>query len=182
MARRFYRRKSFDVIEETYQKKVKELEDAQQADSSSIEKLRQERDQANAAAEKASEELAKNRPGQGSELYQNAMRLFLAGKIQEAIDLLDDETLRRSIAQAEKKIADAVRAWLLKARLFSLKLRFEEALKAYESALAIILWNTMYLERAISALREHGIAFPDALLTHVSPIGREHINLTGDYT
>jgi hypothetical protein len=48
--------------------------------------------------------------------------------------------------------------------------------------LAIILWNTIYLERAINALRRHGIAFPDALLTHVSPIGWEHINLTGDYT
>jgi TnpA family transposase len=45
--------------------------------------------------------------------------------------------------------------------------------------LAIILWNTMYLERAFNALREHGIVFPDALLTHVSPIGWEHINLTG---
>jgi hypothetical protein len=40
----------------------------------------------------------------------------------------------------------------------------------------------MYLERAFNALREHGIVFPDALLTHVSPIGLEHINLTGDYT
>jgi hypothetical protein len=48
--------------------------------------------------------------------------------------------------------------------------------------LAIILWNTMYLERAFNALREHGIVFPDALLTHFSPIGWEHINLTGDYT
>jgi len=48
--------------------------------------------------------------------------------------------------------------------------------------LAIILWNTIYLERAINALRQPGIAFPDSLLTHVSPIGWEHINLTGDYT
>ena len=48
--------------------------------------------------------------------------------------------------------------------------------------LAIILWNTMYLERAFNALREHGIVFPDTLLTHVSPIGWEHISLTGDYT
>jgi hypothetical protein len=48
--------------------------------------------------------------------------------------------------------------------------------------IAIILWNTIYLERAVNALRQHGISFPDALLTHVSPIGCEHINLTGDYT
>ena len=27
--------------------------------------------------------------------------------------------------------------------------------------LAVILWNTMYLERAFNALREHGIVFPD---------------------
>jgi hypothetical protein len=44
--------------------------------------------------------------------------------------------------------------------------------------LAIILWNTIYLERAIKALRQHGIAFPNALLKHISPIGWEHINLT----
>jgi len=48
--------------------------------------------------------------------------------------------------------------------------------------LAIILWNTVYLERAINALRQRGITFPDALLPHVSPIGWAHINLTGDYT
>ena len=48
--------------------------------------------------------------------------------------------------------------------------------------LAIILWNTVYLERAINALRQRGITSPDALLPHVSPIGWAHINLTGDYT
>ena len=138
MARRFYRLKSFEAIEETYKRRVKELEEAHQADSSSLEKLRQERDQANAAAEKAAEELAKNQPGQESELYQNAMRLFLDGQIQEAIELLDEETLRKTIAQAEQKIADAVQGWLLKARLFSLQFRYGEALKAYESALAHI--------------------------------------------
>jgi hypothetical protein len=37
-------------------------------------------------------------------------------------------------------------------------------------------------EHSLYALRQHGIAFPDLLLTHVSPIGWEHINLTGDYT
>ena len=40
----------------------------------------------------------------------------------------------------------------------------------------------MYLERAIVALREHGIIIDDESLTHLSPIGWEHINLTGDST
>ena len=45
---------------------------------------------------------------------------------------------------------------------------------------AIILWNTRYLGRAVAALR--GIEdVPDKLLKHLSPLGWEHVNLTGDY-
>jgi len=45
---------------------------------------------------------------------------------------------------------------------------------------AIILWNTRYLERAVTVLRQTEDV-PDALLAHLSPLGWEHINLTGDY-
>ena len=46
---------------------------------------------------------------------------------------------------------------------------------------AIALWNTVYLERAISALQERSYAFDQKLLVHLSPLKWEHINLTGDY-
>ena len=46
---------------------------------------------------------------------------------------------------------------------------------------AIVLWNTVYLERAAAALRGHGRPVDDALLRYLSPLGWEHINLTGDY-
>ena len=45
---------------------------------------------------------------------------------------------------------------------------------------AIILWNTRYLDRAIAALRE-AEEVPDEFLKHLSPLGWEHVNLTGDY-
>ena len=45
---------------------------------------------------------------------------------------------------------------------------------------AITLWNTRYLNRAIAAMRETEDV-PDHLLAHLSPLGWEHINLTGDY-
>jgi TnpA family transposase len=45
---------------------------------------------------------------------------------------------------------------------------------------AIILWNTRYLERAVAALRQVEDV-PDHLLAHLSPLGWEHVNLTGDY-
>jgi TnpA family transposase len=47
---------------------------------------------------------------------------------------------------------------------------------------AIILWNTVYLEKAIIALREQGQHFDDACLQHIAPVHWNHINLTGDYS
>ncbi|MFM9921335.1 Tn3 family transposase [Lacisediminihabitans sp. H27-G8] len=44
---------------------------------------------------------------------------------------------------------------------------------------AITLWNTVYLEHTITTT---GHPVDDPLLDHLSPLGWEHINLTGDYT
>jgi hypothetical protein len=46
---------------------------------------------------------------------------------------------------------------------------------------AIVLWNTVYLERAVAAMREGGATVSDDTLAHLSPLKWEHINLTGDY-
>ena len=46
---------------------------------------------------------------------------------------------------------------------------------------AILPWNTVYLERAVQALRDTGKDVDDTLLPHLSPLGWEHINLTGNY-
>ena len=42
------------------------------------------------------------------------------------------------------------------------------------------MWNTRYLNRAITALRAVE-PVPDEFLAHLSPLGWEHVNLTGDY-
>jgi TnpA family transposase len=46
---------------------------------------------------------------------------------------------------------------------------------------AIVLWNTVYLENAVNLLKSEGVIIPDEYLQHLSPMGWEHINLTGDY-
>jgi hypothetical protein len=46
---------------------------------------------------------------------------------------------------------------------------------------AIALWNSVYLGRAVDALRRGGEVVPDALLAPVAPLGWQHVNLTGDY-
>ncbi|STT78411.1 transposase [Klebsiella pneumoniae] len=46
---------------------------------------------------------------------------------------------------------------------------------------AISLWNTVYMERAVDAMKRKGVKINGLLLSHLSPLGWEHINLTGDY-
>ena len=41
--------------------------------------------------------------------------------------------------------------------------------------------HQVYLGRAVKALRERGGVIADDLVAHLSPLGWEHINLTGDY-
>ena len=46
---------------------------------------------------------------------------------------------------------------------------------------AIILWNTAYLDAALKSLQEKGTPIPESFLPHISPLGWEHITLTGTY-
>jgi tetratricopeptide (TPR) repeat protein len=136
------------ATEENYQQKLKALEEKYQADEAKLaaEKaaLQKERDQQIAAAENTAEQLAKNQPGQNTELYKQAKRLFLEGKIGEAIKLLgdNDEKRRESVAQAKQAIEqqkqlidNAVQEWLLKAQLLAIQFDFDGAQEAYKSAI-----------------------------------------------
>jgi len=90
MARRFFRLKGDQAAEENYQQKRRELEVQSQADTAVLAQLQTELQQAKAAAAKAAEELARDKRGGNSEMYQQAMRLFLDGKLDQALEVLDD--------------------------------------------------------------------------------------------
>ncbi len=46
---------------------------------------------------------------------------------------------------------------------------------------AISLWNAAHLPAAVQKLRDRGESIPDEKLSHLSPLGWEHITLTGIY-
>lgn len=46
---------------------------------------------------------------------------------------------------------------------------------------AIILFNCRYLGRALGEMRSRGMTIDEALIPQLSPLGWDHINLTGDY-
>jgi Tn3 transposase DDE domain len=47
---------------------------------------------------------------------------------------------------------------------------------------AITLWNTAYLDRALQGMAKRGTPVPEIYLPHISPLGWEHIGITGTYT
>lgn len=46
---------------------------------------------------------------------------------------------------------------------------------------AIILFNCRYLNQAVTELRRRGTPIDPAMLSRLSPLGWDRINLTGDY-
>jgi tetratricopeptide (TPR) repeat protein len=172
MARRFYRLRFSEASDQTYQKRFKELEATNQANTAALADLRKERDQAKASAVRAAEELARLRPGTSSELYQQAMSLFLANKVEEALKLLDQEKLRSSVeaarrrkAEDDKEIAEAIQAYLLKAQLLVTRFRFAEADKTYQAAIAAAP-DSFDAQFALASFN-HGLnRFPQALTAY----------------
>jgi TnpA family transposase len=130
----------------------------------------------------------------GSYPRQNGLALALRelGRIERTLFMLDwllDPQLRRRVRGILNKGElrnDLARAVCLN-RLGEIRDRTFEGQRHRASGLnlvtaAIILWNTVYLDRAVAALRQNGYAIDDKLLPHIAPVHWNHINLTGDYS
>src|SRR5450755_1950065 len=129
----------------------------------------------------------------GSYPRQNSLALALreVGRIERTLFMLEwlrDPALRRRVTarlnkgEAHNALARAVcfnRLGEIRDRSFENQRHRASGLNLLVAA--ITLWNTVYLERAAELLARSSV-FDPALLGHVSPLGWEHVNLTGDYT
>ena len=129
----------------------------------------------------------------GSYPRQNGLAVALRelGRIERTLLILDwlqSVELRRRVhaglnkGEARNALARAVFFY----RLGEIRDRSFEQQRYRASGLnlvtaAIVLWNTAYLDRATAAVRGNGEPLDEALLAYLSPLGWEHINLTGDY-
>jgi len=124
---------------------------------------------------------------------QNGLALALRelGKLERTFFTLqwlqDPELRRRSHVGLNKgEQQNALRRAVFFNRLGEIRDRSYENQRHRASGLnllvaAIILWNTTYLQRAVDHLRIQGHHPASGDLAHLSPLGWEHINLTGDY-
>ena len=129
----------------------------------------------------------------GSYPRQNSLAVALRelGRIERTLFILDwlqNVELRRRVnaglnkGEARNALARAVffnRLGEIRDRSFEQQRHRASGLNL--ATAAIVLWNTVYLERAVRALRRHNQKLDEALCKHLSPLGWEHINLTGDY-
>ncbi len=129
----------------------------------------------------------------GSYPRQNSLALALReiGRMERTLFMLEwlrDPVLRRRVTaglnkgEAHNALARAVcfnRLGEIRDRSFENQRHRASGLNLLVAA--ITLWNTVYLERAAEIMAKSH-AFDPALLQHVSPLGWEHVNLTGDYT
>jgi len=125
---------------------------------------------------------------------QNGLALALRelGRLERTLFLLDwlqDPGLRRKVTAGLNK--GEARNTLARAvffnRLGEIRDRSFEQQRYRASGLnlltaAIVLWNTVYLDRTVATLTSNGGDIDPDLLRFLSPLGWEHINLTGDYT
>jgi TnpA family transposase len=130
----------------------------------------------------------------GSYPRQNGLALALRelGRIERTLFILDwlqDTELRRRVnaglnkGEARNALARAVffnRLGEIRDRSFDQQ-RYRASGLTLVTA-AIVLWNTVYLDRATRAMKEHDPSLDDDLFQYLSPLGWDHINLTGDYT
>jgi len=124
---------------------------------------------------------------------QNGLALALRemGRLERTLFLLDwllDPPLRQRViaglnkGEAKNTLARAVcfnRLGEIRDKTYELQRHRASGLNLVVAA--IILWNTVYLERAVRFLKEQGRPLDEALLKHVAPVHWNHINLTGDY-
>ena len=129
----------------------------------------------------------------GSYPRQNSLALALreVGRIERTLFILQwlqSKELRRRVQAGLNKgeARNALARAVFFNRLGEIRDRGFEQQRYRASGLnlltaAIVLWNTVYIERAVNALREQGQEIDTDHLQYLSPLGWEHINLTGDY-
>jgi len=129
----------------------------------------------------------------GSYPRQNSLAVTLRelGRIERTLFMLDwmqYKDLRRRVNTGLNKgeARNALARAIFFNRLGEIRDRTCEQQQKRASGLAlvsaaIVLWNTVYLERVVQALKNAGKPVDDELLQYLSPLGWEHINLTGDY-
>ena len=113
------------------------------------------------------------------------------GRISKTLYLLtylDDDSYRRRILTQLNRTEGrrALARDIFHGHRGQLRQRYREGQEDQLGALglvvnAIVLWNTRYIDAALSELRREGLQVAAADVKRLSPLGHEHVNFLGRY-
>jgi TnpA family transposase len=121
-----------------------------------------------------------------------AQALAEFGRIEKTLHILryiDDESLRRATLRQLNRgeSRHSLAREIFHGKRGELRQRYregqEEQLGALGLALnAVVLWNTLYMDAALTQLRKEGYPVHDEDIAHLSPLIYKHINMLGRYS
>ena len=125
------------------------------------------------------------RPTGLGEAFAHYGRIF---KTLHVLQLLYDETYRRMIV-SQKNLHESRHALARKIRHGDhglLRERYREGMEDQLGALGlvlncVVLWNTIYMDKARAQRQAAGRPIPDEILAGLSPLIHEHLNFSGRY-
>jgi tetratricopeptide (TPR) repeat protein len=138
----FYRL-SFDTIRKEIETWFRSRSEDLSISQAELERVKSERDQANATVDQLIQELAHLKPGDVSTTNRRALQFFSEGKIEEALSELGSAKLQKSreLARARqeavaKELEDLAKSYILRGQILVSQLKFDEAEEAYTEAAA----------------------------------------------
>jgi tetratricopeptide (TPR) repeat protein len=130
----FFRLKGRQTVEREYQGRLAELEGRNAATGQERDRLLRERDQARQQADEMASQLAARVSGSEGSLYQDALRLYLDDRLDDALAKLDDAKLQQRADQLQKEREGTARAFALRGQMLTQKFDFQAASAAYEKS------------------------------------------------
>lgn len=140
----FYRATIDRIVLQEFQKRVAELDQRPQLTEPERALLLQEKlqlmhqkNQAQTQTDELLQQLITYRPKNESSSFSDAKRLFLAGKLDQALKRLNEDKLERETKTLLNKSEQAGQAWLLRAKLLTLHFDLTGAARAYDRAVQV---------------------------------------------
>ncbi|BDT67713.1 hypothetical protein os1_18910 [Comamonadaceae bacterium OS-1] len=137
MAVRYFGLKGSKTVELQYQAKLAVLVGQNTATAQERARLQEERDSALKQVQELARQLATRTPSDDSPAYNQAIQLFLAGRIDPALEILSEEQLQKDGEKALAKLQKTIDGWLLRGKLLAIKLDLDGAARAYDKATAL---------------------------------------------
>jgi tetratricopeptide (TPR) repeat protein len=181
----FYRSMIDRIVLQEFQKRVAELDQRPQLTEPERTlllqeklKLMQQKNQAQTQTDDLLHQLIEHRPKNERGSFSDAKRLFLAGKLDLALKRLNEDKLEHESKLLQNKSEQAAQAWLLRAKLLTLRFDLVGTERAYDKAVQVASGSfDAWFQYAVFHQHQNHYSEADRGYQRALPIAREAGNL-----